>query len=573
MEDLLACSSDHSTYCERAKAANLGFQNNTSGVASDKDCLHRLDNDTLLQIFDKLRPQGYLRSLSVTCKWVRTSCAPTLFSECSVKSKELSSGRSHFLPESLWYYVRTLRLNEYFLRLNASRDWVTGLWGFPPAESREDIKMEKEALALESRAGSFLEEALKHLPSLHTVIVDNESMMATTGPDKAGIPLPVILAILSVPQVQCFKVSGYLYHPVDPSPARRRLALSNLTSFIYDIPIFRMQPRTFSSEGALLNLIIPALRLSLEKLVLPVENAPLQKMYMEEWPSLRVLTLYGQRRTVVKPCIPYITILARMPKLQSLNLFFANPWNIDPQAIWPQGFSMSFPWPELQQLTVTQPHAGDVLWAHLPESLRTLSLRCWPRHWEQEALRRPYRYLSPLHQAEVHWHTPLLSSSDMLHILQQCQTPFLDHLDIEYQIDNQEAALLQHISSVFPLLKVLKISRYQHPAIMMLPLTDIVNALVPLKAICTLYLYADELPSYFCVGKQEVASCNDLLVQDLTRNMSKTLEVIYVSFGHHLQRDWREFKIIRALCNNTKSDIMFTVEHCADSVLGLLSVL
>ncbi|KAF8903355.1 hypothetical protein CPB84DRAFT_1774651 [Gymnopilus junonius] len=537
------------------------IQINMPDIVSTKDCLRRLDDDILLQIFDKLRPQGHLRSLSTICKWIRSLCASILFSECSVKSNELSSGRSHFLPESLWCHVRILRLSGYFLRQKAILSWGRGEWVFPYPDTIEVIEEEKEAQARELRAGTFLEEVLKCLPSLNTVIIDNLSNAATEGPDKAGVPLPVILAILSTPQVQHFSVSGYLYHPVDPSPAPpTNLDLANLTSFIYYIPIL---------QGALLNFIIPALRLSLEKLVLPVENAPLQNMYMEEWPSLRVLTLYGQRRTVVKPCIPYITILARMPKLQSLKLFFANPWNIDPQAIWPEGFHMSFPWPELEQLTVTQPHADDRLWAHLPESLRVLSLRCWPRRWEHQILKRQRDALSPLYHARIRWHTPLLSSSDMLQILRQCQTPFLEHLDIEYQIDNQEVELMQYISSAFPVLKKLEISRYKNEAARTPPLTDIALALAPLKAIRVLCLYFDEQSSLREVKPEIFRNDLDVAAYDLASNMGKTLEVIHLSLGYYPHMGWSKFSVVWASHEDASFDEIALQHHVGKPTLIL----
>ena len=43
-----------------------------------------LDDDSLLQIFEELRPGRHLRPLSLTCKWIRELCRPVLFRECSV---------------------------------------------------------------------------------------------------------------------------------------------------------------------------------------------------------------------------------------------------------------------------------------------------------------------------------------------------------------------------------------------------------------------------------------------------------------------------------------------------------
>ena len=75
-------------------------------------CLHRdpalrvLDDDILLQVFQELRPSRHLRPLSLTCKWIRKLCMGILFSSCTIRAASLSSGKTMFLPEQLWPYVR-----------------------------------------------------------------------------------------------------------------------------------------------------------------------------------------------------------------------------------------------------------------------------------------------------------------------------------------------------------------------------------------------------------------------------------------------------------------------------------
>ena len=66
-----------------------------------------LDEDTLLQIFEELRPHQNLRSLSLTCKRVRQMCMSTLFRECSIEGRILVLDEAEYVQKfPVWGFVR-----------------------------------------------------------------------------------------------------------------------------------------------------------------------------------------------------------------------------------------------------------------------------------------------------------------------------------------------------------------------------------------------------------------------------------------------------------------------------------
>lgn len=343
--------------------------------------------------------------------------------------------------------------------MNPRYDYKEDMWLFSYDWLGDATKQEEE-LAEELRAGTFLENVLPNLTHLRTVTIDNLSIVGMSGPTKTAVPLSIILAILSSRQIQNVTISGYLYHPEDPTPLIPSGSIQcNLRSLIYDLSVFRRQPRIYPSEKALLEALIPILSHTLEKLVAPVENVPLETIKMQRWPHLRVLTLYGQRHTMVDSHTPAIAVFANMPNLRCLDLFLANPEGVEPQAICPDGFSGTFPWPELERLTVAQPLPSDNVWAYLPLCLQALILRYWPRRGDWYSA---YLQGTPvLHMSETQWRMPHLPASDVLRILQQCRTPQLKLLGMDYQVDEQEISLFRHIARSFSSLESLHIYRYQ----------------------------------------------------------------------------------------------------------------
>ena len=323
----------------------------------------------------------------------------------------------------------------------------------------DDEGAHKRGLEHEARAGTFLADNLRLLPFLHSVIIDNTRWTHGECKERA-IPLPVILSILATPQLRCFRSFGELYHPGDPIPERPKdLLLGNISAFEHHNSHLRREPRKYPSEAILLSILIPEMRFTLEHLTLPIENAPLQQMYLNDWPHLRRLTLYGERRTVTKPFLPYISILARMPALRSLHLLFANPVELPAKEIWPRGHHETFPWPALEELTITHPHPDDQLFTHLPVRMRSIALRCWPHHWAFREMRNSR--VSAYHRLGSPWHTPLLSASEVDRIIRSCRNIHeLAYLQLEYEIDDNEDTLLRHVAQSFPKLETLELYRY-----------------------------------------------------------------------------------------------------------------
>ena len=322
---------------------------------------------------------------------------------------------------------------------------------------RHSWEQETEDLANETRAGEFLREVLRLLPSLHSVILSQLEPDYDV-PYKVAVPLPVILAILSTPHVRHFTAHGYLYHPADPIPILDAgLSLSSIVSFTHDLFIFRPGPREVPREAALLNLIIPRLRLSLETLVLAVENAPLSSLQDNDWPRLRELTLSGENREDIQP---YITILGRMPQLQSLRLYLAHPARLTSQPIWPDSLPGTFPWPRLEHLTISNPHPEDQLWAHLPRTLKSLALLYYPRF---STIHYPSRWeVMQMNDLCLQWYPPIVSALQMHRLLQCCSNlPNLVELELEYLIDEGEDLLLNHVARACVALEILEIRRYR----------------------------------------------------------------------------------------------------------------
>ena len=127
--------------------------------------------------------------------------------------------------------------------------------------------------------------------------------------------------------------------------------------------------------------------------------------------------------------------------------------NDRPQALWPPGYLGSFPCPQLTKLVVSFPDLRDQVYDHLPSSLSSLSLRCYPHLYEQFSI--AFHGFGEYPRYDV-----LFGASATLSLLRRCENLDLDRLEIEYLADDEEAALLEHVVAAFPQLTNLKIIRY-----------------------------------------------------------------------------------------------------------------
>ena len=157
------------------------------------------------------------------------------------------------------------------------------------------------------------------------------------------------------------------------------------------------------------------------------------------------------------PDAPIASLLSCMPNLRILVLELTQVGNMDERVVWPRGDTGPFPCPNLEHLTLANPLPHDDLWAHLPRTIHTLSLCSCPpyTHRGWHARHTPGVYHTPQYKF------PLLSATELLSILQRCQTPYVKTLEIEYRADHSEPALLQYVASSYPDMATLQVRRYR----------------------------------------------------------------------------------------------------------------
>ena len=198
---------------------------------------------------------------------------------------------------------------------------------------------------------------------------------------------------------------------------------------------------------------------SLTTLELPLESFDLYVMSHNRWPCLHELRLTGEYSSL----IPLVSILHNQPVLRVLQLKLTPLAGSNMPPIWPPRYVFTDErcpsWPELDTLTISYPHADDELFSHVPPTMRSLSLRCWPHH-------STYQWTGGHHHdwinIEQRWSCSVPTSSYLLRLLKRCGPLLrLEHLEIEYRADDQDAALLSHITTAFPSLASLKIYRYR----------------------------------------------------------------------------------------------------------------
>ncbi|PIL28335.1 hypothetical protein GSI_09486 [Ganoderma sinense ZZ0214-1] len=306
--------------------------------------------------------------------------------------------------------------------------------------------------------GPSLGQALRHMPTLRSISV------LTRERAVHGLSWTTVKTILSLPQIQEVSITGLLLCPSKlPHDDYRLDSWAPLTSFHYEVFSNRIdgmktrQNYPFPSEEEVLLLVLSRIHTSLEKLVLSTEPAPLLAMSQWTWPRLRELRLRGERRSL--PPVPYMTLLSAMPNLRTLILEFTLVSEECTHAgpLWPPGSHMPFPWPDLTHLSVANPNPSDELYRYLPPSVRVLSLCCRP-HKSEKA------WISTLLIYTVHvYEYPVLTSAEMLGILENCHLPHLTRLEIEYEVREREGELdlLRRLGSMFPQLTWLQIHRYR----------------------------------------------------------------------------------------------------------------
>ncbi|KAH9930633.1 uncharacterized protein B0H18DRAFT_992638 [Fomitopsis serialis] len=395
----------------------------------------RLNEDVGCRILLEL-PTPDLLSLSMTCRPLRNTCMPFLFgrSYITIYGPPQVEKPELFLPTSLRPYVHSLVIHDKCLDQRSIH------------HMNQRLYFTDNYMRCGAFPGSSLSQRLRELSRLRslTIYKDNSS--------THGLSWETLRALLSVPQLHEVKLR-WLYFCPDLRPGEELTIDSPapITSFHYRMYHPR-DPFSFPSETAALSAALHSLCETLETIVLCSESAPLSTMPHFHWPRLRKLVFYGMPWTTLPA--PFVSLCLGMQSLQSLSLkLYATP-SAAPQPLWPSGQSCAFPWPALERLVISFPDPQDEIYDHLPSSLRALSLRCWP-HLHVQRRWRGFGF------AWRQRDNAMLDSSAMLSILRRCNTLDLDHLEVEYCVDNEDGALLQYVATTFPHLTSLKIHCYQ----------------------------------------------------------------------------------------------------------------
>ena len=311
----------------------------------------------------------------------------------------------------------------------------------PPSK----LRFTEDRLLCGIMSAPFLRDVLRAMPLLQSVSLE---ILAR---EKHGIAWESLAAILSTPQLRTFTLGTFLFSPREAPPETWTDTLAPITTFRYD-QAFRSFLRTYPVQEDNLAFVLARLHRSLESLILPSEIAPLTFLAQTQWPQLRELSLNG----VFYPCpghaTPLISVFSGMPRLRVLTLTLALHEDVDRKRLmfWPAGYESSLPWQNLEALTISFPDPDDQIFAHLPPSLRRLSLRCTPHHCLHLWATNPHFFLQ----------SPILRASDILGILGKLSTPLLDDLQAEYLADDADSDLLSCIVERFPNLRSLEIHRF-----------------------------------------------------------------------------------------------------------------
>ncbi|KAH9911565.1 uncharacterized protein BXZ73DRAFT_107904 [Epithele typhae] len=456
--------------------------------------LRCLGNDILLQIFEELRsPLKGLFPLSEACGQLRELCLPVLFRAVKVKSRNILLHKDAFVPDYIWPHVQTLYLDGIFCRYELPRGYYGRANGIGWDLCSKDDEDGWEAAAIhEGRVADFLRNTLRLMPRMRTVVVNIPNIWPCDIDDafRTAVPLPAIIALLSIPHLPHLEVIGTLYHMYDKAPRLLDIPSITLTTFKYKPLVTRFQPRSYASEAELLKLLLPALSPTICTLHVPMENLPLSELPHHDWPRLRELVIEGEYSGNRLPP-PFIPLLARMPALRRLHLCIAHQsfwFPSDLEIIWPVETSIDMPWPELEDLLVAHPNPDDKLWDHLPSTLHTLRLQCWPHHFEITTLDPPIIYREGMPRLgggemsrsdEVDWKSPVLGAADIRRIMRACSSRARDlrKLEMEYNIQEDENSLLREIAESLPRLHSLTLFRYD-------PEVDQVIVGVPVPLVC-----------------------------------------------------------------------------------------
>ncbi|PIL28112.1 hypothetical protein GSI_09763 [Ganoderma sinense ZZ0214-1] len=329
-------------------------------------------------------------------------------------------------------------------------------------------------------SATFLRDTLQAMPLLHSVSLEIRAL------EIHGIGWDSILAILSTPRLRNFMIGSFLFSPREAPPETwAETVLAPVTTFHYRQYTFCSWLLPYPVQRDSLAFVLTRLHRTLESLHLPGEVTPMAVFAHTQWPQLRELYLSGEFHPGAGHAGPLISLFSGMPKLRVLNLALALPRGANRKQLvfWPGGYESRLPWPDLEALTVSFPDPEDQIFAHLPPSLRHLSLRCTPYHCYKLWERGEHFFRQ----------SPILHASEMLEVVRRLSTPLLEHLQLEYRADDADDDLLRSIPEQLPNLQTLEVHRFLASRDDPVPVTSIAKGLATLRSLHTLRAHL-ELP-------------------------------------------------------------------------------
>ena len=170
------------------------------------------------------------------------------------------------------------------------------------------------------------------------------------------------------------------------------------------------------------------------------------------------------------------------------------------------------------------------------------------------------------------WFSPILTSSEMLRILEQSCLPQLQELDVECIADEDDAALWRYIPSAFPRLHYLRIHRYRDrsrhivdvPVVrvvlvrraltcyLFLLQSDIARSLAGLRALRVLFVHLDFKTAphpwamYNRTGKEEFAALWESMASAadiLARTLAPSVEYVCLLRRELSSNLWTPFRV------------------------------
>ncbi|RPD61444.1 hypothetical protein L227DRAFT_574515 [Lentinus tigrinus ALCF2SS1-6] len=507
---------------------------------------YRLDDlifDVLTRIIASIESVKDLVSLSATCRYLRTLCVPLMFSHASRYINRPMKSKRVILQKFRWPYVR------HFKVVDVCPDRM-----YTVSNAYRGLMFARDPYLCGVLESPKLFSLLRRMPRLTKI-----SLIIGQGTEYIhGISLPALMSILALPQLRELSVIHLLLSQTESASSEDHTIFAPLTLFHHERSVTRRYPPT-DAEKANVTLFLTRLCGSLKVLTLPAELVPTEAVSQMDWPRLCELRLRGAQWKT--PSVPYATLFSRMRDLRVLVLELTLSADAEPRPILDDDHADDYPWPNLEELSVSHPMADDPVYARLPQCLRVLRLSCCPHVAER-----------PFLEGNSRMHSyPLQTSSEMLDILQCCRARDLLELHLEYRADESESLLLGFVSSALPKIQILQIYRYRAPNTGDIAVDEFARLLSSLADLRVLKVHLDlentPLPdfsmrpaqrsiepkwAYDKLAIETFADDQHVIAETLAGILSPSVKEIHLWWpadsGHHL---WRRFRIDH-LADNTE---------------------